>query len=71
MLDGLLFVNNCMLHRNSKPLELSWLDLFSKFGIREQRVSQLVYNLWYIKYRLKEFFHVTWHVWRKRQQRDR
>ena len=51
-----------MLHGYSKPLELSWLDLFGSFGIGEQTVSQLVYDLWYIQDRLKEFFHVTWHL---------
>ena len=62
LLDNLLFVNNCMLHGHSKPLELSWLELFGEFGIGEQTVSQLVYYIWYIQYCLKEFFHVTWHL---------
>ena len=60
MLDNLLFVNNCMLHGHSKPLELAWLEFFGDFGIGEPTVSQLVYNLWYIQDRLKEFFRVVW-----------
>ena len=62
LVDDLLFVNNCMLYRHSKPLELSWLEFFGEFVIGEQTVSQLVYDLWYIQERLKYFFHVTWHL---------
>ena len=32
MLDNLLFINNCMLHGHSKPLELAWLEFFGDFG---------------------------------------
>ena len=60
LLDNFLFIKNCMLHGHSKPLELSWLDLFGKFGTGELIVSKLVYDLWYIQDCLKEFFHVTW-----------
>ena len=51
-----------MLHGHSKPLELSWLEFFGKFGIGEQIVPHLVYNLWYIQDRIKEFFRVTWYL---------
>ena len=44
-----------MLHRKPKPLDLSWFELFGEFGIEEQTVSQLVYDLWYIQDRLKDF----------------
>jgi len=60
MLDDLLCVNNCMLHGHSKPLELAWLEFFGKFEIGEPTVSQLVYNLWVIQDRLREFFRVVW-----------
>ena len=56
LLDDLLFVNTCMLHGRSKALELSWLEFFGKFGIGEQTVSQLVFDLWYIQDCLKYFF---------------
>ena len=46
--DFLLYVNNCMLHGHSKPLELAWLEFFGEFGIRQHTVSQLIYNIWYI-----------------------
>ena len=62
LLDDLLFTNKCMLHGNSKPLELSWIEFFGKLGIGEKTVSQLVYDLWYIQDHIKEFFHVTWHL---------
>ena len=51
-----------MLHGHSKPLEVSWLEVLGKFGIGEQTVSQLVYDLWYIQDRFKVFFHVIWHL---------
>ena len=62
MIDDLLFVKSCMLYGHSKTLELSCLELFDKFGIEEKTVSQLVYDLWYIQDRLREIFHVTWHL---------
>ena len=51
-----------MLHGPSKPLELYWLEFFDKFGIVEQTVSQVLYNVWYIKDRLKGCLHVKWHL---------
>ena len=60
LLDDLLYVNNCMLHGHSKPLELAWLEFFGEFGIGQHTVSQLIYNIWYIQNRLKQFFHPTW-----------
>ena len=53
LLVYLLFINNYMLHGHSKPLELSWVELFGELGIGEQTVSQLVYDLWYIQDRHK------------------
>ena len=53
LLEYLLFVINFMLHGHSKPLELSWLEFFGKFGIGEQIVPHLVYDLWYIQDRIK------------------
>ena len=62
LLEDFLFIQNCMLHGNSKPLELSWLEFFGKFGIGEKIVSQLVYYLWYTQGHLKDFsmLHVTY-----------
>ena len=60
LLDDLLYINNCMLHGHSKPLELAWLECLGKFGIGQHTVSQLIYNIWYIQNRLKIFFHSTW-----------
>ena len=51
--DDLLFIKNCMLHGNYKPLELSCIEFFGEFGIGEQTISQLVYDIWYIQDRLK------------------
>ena len=36
LLEDFLFIQNFMLHGNSKPLELSWLEFFGKFGIGEK-----------------------------------
>ena len=62
LLDDFLFIKKFMLHGHSKPLGFSWLGFFGGFGIGEQFFSQLVYDLWYIQDRLKEFFHVTCHL---------
>ena len=48
LLDDFLFIKNCMLYGNYKPLELSWLEFFGEFGIGEKTASQLVHDLWYI-----------------------
>ena len=44
-----------MLHGHYKQIELSWLNLFYKFGIGEQTALQLVYDIWYIQDCLKYF----------------
>ena len=58
----MLFVNNCMLHGNYKPLKLSCIEFFGEFEIGYKTISQLVYDPWYIQDCLKEFFHVAWHL---------